>query len=184
MFKPAIALTTLLLSVLLLSLPIGCTDKPSSGDHASGDHAHDLPETLFLKAAPASGSPLQQVKASAKVGDTVTIKCRIGGRSTPFVESRAIMVVIDPSLPSCADTKGDMCKKPWDYCCETPEDLIANTATVQVMDPHGHAVAMSLEGEQGLNPLAWITVVGEVAVKDDAGQFVVNATGIFVEKQG
>jgi len=167
--------TTLLLAFTVV---LGCTAEAPSDDLAS-----TLPSSFFLKATPANAKPLIEVKASAKAGDEVAFKCRIGGRAEPFVDGRAIMVVIDPSLPSCADNPGDSCPKPWDYCCETQETLVASTATVQLVDGKGNPLKSSLKDNSGLSVLAWITVVGKVA-ENAEGRFVVNATGVFVEKQG
>jgi hypothetical protein len=95
-----------------------------------------------------------------------------------------MMVVIDPAIPSCADNEGDTCKTPWDYCCETPDDLVRGKATVQFVGADGKPLALSLKGQNGLDPLVTVTVVGTVAERDDSGMFVVNATGVHVAKKG
>jgi len=174
--------TTILLLLLAstLSLPgCGSGDADSPPPEATGS---PLPDTLFLDREPDGARPLRAVKESARPGDEVTFRARIGGREKPFADDRAVMVVIDPSLPSCADVEGDSCPVPWDYCCETPESLVANTATVQLVDADGEPLAASLEGRDGLDKLAWITVVGTVQNKDDTGLFVVNASGLFVDR--
>ena len=180
---------------VLLALAVGCSsgDSSSGNDDANGSVDSNAGEAtgtesasaapLLLKAKPQGAKSLAAVKESASVGDEVAFEARIGGRSEPFVENRAVMVVIDPSLPSCADN-GGACPIPWDYCCEAPATLVANTATVQWVDDEGRPRDGSLKGRGGLEELAWITVVGEVAMKDDSGVFVVNATGVFLDKKG
>ena len=78
----------------------------------------------------------------------------------------------------------DHCATPWDYCCEPPESITAGTATVQFVGADGKPLAVELQGQGGLAPLATITVTGVVAEKDDAGLFIVNATGIHVATKG
>lgn len=176
----------LILPVLCLIACFGCTSESTDGakpgdDSNSGDA--QLPDGVFLAAKPDGAQPLAQVKSSAKKGDDVTFDARIGGRAEPFVAGRAIMVVIDPSLPSCADMEEDHCPVPWDYCCESPESLTTNTATVQFVDADGKPLALSLENQKGLKPLEWITVQGRVANKEES-LFVVNVSGVFVGKGG
>ena len=176
------SLTPLWILSGILLVAVGCGG--SDGSSGANDPKNTLPNGFFLTASPAGAQPLSEVKKSANAGDDVVFRCRIGGRKAPFVDGRAIMIVIDPALPSCADNKGDTCPVPWDYCCETPETLVANTATVQLVGNDGKPLKSSLENNNGLSPLAWITVVGNVAEKDASGRFVVNAQGVFVEKQG
>ncbi len=179
---------TLGLGILLLALAVGCSSGDTSSDtpDANNDANAGGMDTaaLFLEAKPEGAKPLASIKESAKVGDQVAFEARVGGRGEPFVDNRAVMVVIDPSLPSCKDRHGDVCPIPWDYCCEAPESLVANTATVQWVGDDGTPQPLSLKGQGGLAELAWITVVGEVTMKDDSGLFVVNAKGVFLEKQG
>ncbi len=172
---------TLLASIAVISVSLlGCTTKMEPVANG-GATSVGLPAHAILAKAPSGAKPLPDVKASAKKGDTVTFTARIGGRDEPFVEGRAMMVVIDPAIPSCADTEGDGCKTPWDYCCETSEDIVRGTATVQFVGADGKPLAVSLQGQHGLDPLATVTVVGVVAEKDDDGVFIVNATGVHVQ---
>ena len=168
----------------LLALP-GCpADSPSgaggaapAADGAAG--AGGFPRTLLLSARPEGAKPLTQVKASAKVGDEVVFEARIGGRVKPWVEGRAVMVVIDPALVACSEMDmDDGCKTPWDYCCESTETLTTNTATVQVSGTGGRPLPLGLEGHGGLKALDRIVVAGVVTVKDE-GAFAVEARGIF-----
>lgn len=163
---------------------VGCTSDKETGKTDPAGKGGSSIDAIFLDAAPEGAQSLASVKASAKKGDEVTFKARIGGKVEPFLKERAVMIVIDPSLPSCADNKGDNCPVPWDYCCETQETITANTATVQVVDADGKVLATTLEKQKGLAPLDWITVVGEVADKNDQGLFLVNVKGIHLDKKG
>lgn len=120
-----------------------------------------------------------EVKRSAATGEKVRFVARVGGRATCFVPSSAVMIVADPVLEDCLQ-KGDGCPKPWDYCCEPPERIKANTATVRVVDGSGIPVPQSMEGAGGLAPLKTIEVLGTVAESGPEGLFVVDAERIFV----
>ncbi len=173
---------------ILILVPLvffGCSSEEAGSGKAGQEQASaSLPDGVLLAKKPGGAQPLADVKGSAKKGDEVKFNARVGGRKKPFVDGRAVMVVIDPSLPSCADNEGDSCPIPWDYCCETQEILAANTATVQFLDDAGKPLTLSLKGQMGLKELDWITIVGKVENRDDAGLFVVNATGLFIEKKG
>ncbi|MCK6458084.1 MAG: hypothetical protein L6Q92_16340 [Phycisphaerae bacterium] len=140
-----------------------------------------IPPTLFLKSAPAGAAELKSAKATAKAGDTITIRGRIGGRKDPFVAGRAIFTIADVSLPTCNARADDACPTPWDYCCEAPDDLRRAVATVQVVDAAGHALKASLQGVGDLKPLAEVFVEGRVSAVDESGTLVIDATGLFVK---
>jgi len=142
--------------------------------------AATVPATLFASAAPAGAVPLLAAKEGARAGDRIVFEARVGGRRTPFVESRAVFFVADPSLASCDRLPGDTCKYPWDYCCEPPHNLRKHIATVQVVDGAGQPLETSLENHHGLAPLKTIYVSGTVQ-SGEPGNFVVEADTIYVE---
>jgi hypothetical protein len=174
-----------ILSISLVLLTAGCTGGTGSDTIPAPAAVTSLPASAFLAAAPAGAKPLPEVKKSAKKGDTLTFVARIGGRLEPFVAGRAMMIVIDTTIPSCAEMGDeDHCPTPWDYCCEPKDSLTAGTATVQFVGTDGKPLAVSIQGLGGLEPLATVTVTGVVAEKDESGVFVVNATGVHVAKKG
>jgi hypothetical protein len=183
-------INTVLLGSIALFIAWGCEQKsatssqssPSGGNGSSAQQKASpaLPATLFLTAAPADARDVKAAKTGLKVGDEVTLRGRIGGSSQPFVDGRAVLTIVDKALPACSDNPDDNCATPWDYCCESRADILANSATVQVVDQAGQPLKIGLENAQGLNPLREIVVVGKVAQRDDAGVLVVNATGLFV----
>ncbi len=93
-------------------------------------------------------------------------------------EGVATFIMMDPAIPSCADNEGDGCPTPWDYCCETPETIMSNSATVQIVGADGAALKTDLK-KAGLAPLDEVIVVGTVAEKNAEGVLVVKATGVF-----
>jgi hypothetical protein len=169
----------LLTTVTLASLPwfaVGCgrprETAPASTATAMAGVAAAIPDTLF---APLEGEPLSiaEARQSAGDGDRVLIHGRIGGRADPFVAGRAVVLLIDESLPLCQGC----CDTPWDLCCERPADTLAHSATVQVVDAAGQPLRVSLRGQGGLKPLARVAVAGTVKRESDA-LFVVVAERI------
>jgi hypothetical protein len=157
---------------------VGCDDKPAATKTAAAPGVV-LPASLFLAGAPADAKDIKDAKPTLKAGDKVVLAGRIGGSREPFVSGRAVFTLVDPRLKTCADDPADTCKTPWDYCCEAPEDLNANMATVQVVGAEGQPLKTGLDGVHGLKPLAKVTVVGTVA-KADSKNLLVRAEGIFV----
>ncbi len=160
--------TGLLLSSLLIVIAVGgCKDSPTPGAPATTP-------TWLLAAMPAGAIPVAEAKQSAREGDQVVVRGRIGGRREPMNANVAVFVMIDPAIPHC---KIDVCKAPWDYCCETPESITINSATVQLVGDTGKPMNIDL-GKHTLKPLDEIVVVGTVGPRPTAEVFVINAKEI------
>lgn len=160
---------------------VGCEKKeaapPAAASAAKPSEA--LPSGLMLTAAPSDAKPVEEVKASAKVGDTVAVRGRIGGSHEPFVAGRAVFTLVGPGLKSCSENPDDKCATPWDYCCEPAKDIAAHSATIQVVNAAGAPVKADIKGQNGIKELSDLIIVGKVA-QADAGTLVVNATGVYV----
>lgn len=167
------------LTTIILSLSCTLFAPPPTNPTPN---APKIPDSVFVDTEPADAKCVAEVKKNAKKGETVVIKAKIGGRSEPFVKNRAIVVIADRCMKSCDQIPGDTCTKPWDYCCEPPESLKANTMTVQFVDDAGKVLKTGAQGVHGLEPLALVVIEGTVAEKDDKGTFVVRVTRAFVEK--
>ncbi|MFM7260363.1 MAG: hypothetical protein ACKO3W_07135 [bacterium] len=165
-----IALIALIFSLFPQTPPKPPTDAPR------------IPDSVFVDTEPADAKCVSVVKRDAKKGDTVVIAAKIGGRAEPFVKNRAIVIVADRCMKSCDQIPGDTCAKPWDYCCEPPESLKANTMTLQFTGDDGKVLKTGAQGVHGLEPLALVVIEGVVTEKDDKGTFVVRAKRVFVEK--
>ena len=136
--------------------------------------------TAFVLASMPEGAvDVGEAKKSVKEGDAVTIRGRIGGRAKPMSENVALFIMMDPAVPSCAEGDDDHCPVPWDYCCETPETIMANSATVQVMGDDGAVLPVSLEKQAGLEPLDEVIVVGTVGPRPSDGALVIYANGLY-----
>jgi hypothetical protein len=171
---------TLVIPVVIsaLALLAGCgsdSDYSSTTDGGNGASGDASPAWL-LAARPADAVPVSRAKQSAAEGDVVAVHGRIGGRRDPMSTDVAVFVIMDPAIPSCAEKAHDSCPTPWDYCCETPESKMANSATVQLVDAAGAPLAIDL-ATFGTKPLDEIIVVGMVGPRPTADVLTIRATG-------
>ena len=167
-----------ILGLMIASLT-GC-DGGGTGSEGVTSVAVIPAANFILGEKPANAPHLTSVKASAEVGDKVIFEARVGGRVDVFVEGVAIFVAADPKLVSCDQRPGDYCKVPWDYCCENKDAMRKGVATIQITDDVGLPYEVSAEGQGGLAPLKTVVIQGVVSEKGADGNFVVNASGIWV----
>lgn len=168
---------TALITLLATSLTVtGCSEQ---SEPASTDTSATKSETpaWILSEEPASAVSVVAAKAEAAEGQEIVVRGRIGGRKEPITEGSPVFTIIDMKLPHCGEIPGDSCKTPWDYCCETPEDITANAATVRLTsgDPK----------LGGLSELDEVVITGTVGPRPNDEVLMINATGIYVaEKHG
>ena len=167
-------LATICSLLVLLAPPANAPATPPA-------EAPRIPDSVFVAEAPKDAKEVAAVKKSAKKGDTVVVKAKVGGRAEPFVKNRAIFMVADRSLKSCDEIPGDTCSRPWDYCCESPESKKANMATVQFTGADGKPLKVGAQAAGGLEPLRLVVIEGVVSEVDDKGTFVIDARKVFVE---
>jgi hypothetical protein len=134
-----------------------------------------LPSDLFVKALPDNPVDVGEARKTAQQGQQIVLRGRIGGMPNPFADKYAIFVLSDLRLLMCVEK----CATPWDYCCTPREKILANVATVQVVDGKGKPLNVSIKGVNGLNPLSEVVVRGLVA-KQDGKTLIVNAQNILV----
>jgi hypothetical protein len=142
-----------------------------------------LPDTLWAKAAPSGARGVAEIKADATATGEVVVKGRLGGRVDPFVQGAAVFLLTDLKVKHCGELHGDACKTPWDYCCEPKESLAASRATIQIVDANGKPFLVNLKGQHGLDPLAILTIAGDVTSRDAGGTIVINARSIYVHPE-
>ena len=171
----------LLAGVLAFAVVAGCDDAPQATSPTPQPAAADaVPDALVLAEAPADPKNIADVRKGAKNGDEVVLRGRVGGTAKPFGEGRAIVQLVDLSVPHCADNPADKCETPWDYCC-SPEAK-DNSVSVQVVDASGRPLKANLEGVGGMKPLSEVVVTGKVQRLEGSDAVVVNATGVYVKK--
>ncbi len=163
----------------------GCekSEAPSGQDSGSSSAAPaaTLPAGLFLATQPDGATTVEDARASAKTGDPVTIRGRIGGSKSPFVEGRAVFTLMGSGLKACSDDPEDKCPTPWDYCCDNASDIAKHSATIQVVDTAGAPIRTGLRGTNGVRELSEVVVVGRVTHAEEKA-FVVAASGVFIAK--
>ena len=171
----------------LVTLPagfvlVGCDKPAAQSNPAARASANDtLPADLFVREPIPEPTDLLEMKMHAGEGDEVLVRAKVGGRADPFVEGRAAMTVMDPKVKSCNQIPGDKCESPWDYCCEPKENIVLNSATVQVVGPDGKPLRATLKGANGLKPLDEVLVHGTMKKSPDGKAIVINARRIFVK---
>lgn len=151
--------------------------------NATGLHVPegDVPFGLMLNDAPEDVQDISDAKQKLSSGDEVTIRGRVGGSRSPFIDGRAIFTVVGAGPPACSDIPDDHCSMPWDYCCAARDELRDASATVQLVDENGAPIRTDIKGRNGIKELSDLTVVGTVvAARNNA--LVVKASGIYVNK--
>lgn len=173
-------IATSLLAAGLALATLGCGENSSTSTSGTATPS-SASATFLLASAPSGAMDVVKAKETAKEGDTITVRGKIGGRVEPMSEGSAVFVVMDLSEQSCDELHGDRCPTPWDYCCTPPDAIRAKSATVQVVDESGRALEIDL-GEAGLSPLDRVVVVGEVGPRPNEDVLVIRATGVYREE--
>ena len=153
------------------------SDSASSSQHTSPTQP-PAATSWILASAPENVMSVTQAKSSASEGDTIAVRARIGGRMEPITSDSAVFTVMDLAIPSCAELEDDHCRTPWDYCCETPETIRANAATVQLVDASGAPI--DADPTSDLDKLDEIVIVGVVAPRPSPDVLTIKASGIYV----
>ena len=176
-----IQMKIILLTTILTLILSGC-ERTSEQKIPNVPITTDLPSAFFTKDRPANVQDLVAVKKTAKKGDDVTFLARIGGRkNASFVPEISIMYVADPALLSCeVMSEDDHCSTPEDYCCEDSEMLKMGLGVVRFLNAHGDIYPFSIDGSNGLEILKYVVVEGKVNDTNEDGNFVVDASQIWV----
>lgn len=170
--------TIALASVVGLTLGlVACQEEaaPTTGDSTSS--AAPTTANWQLASMPADPQGVKAIKDTAAEGDTVTVRGIIGGRKDALSTDSAFFVMVDPGLENICTSEDDHCATPWDYCCAMPDDIQANSATVQLVDADGNPLEFDLSG-QGISPLDEVVVVGTVAARPTPQVLTIRATGL------
>lgn len=168
------------LAILTAVLWTGLT-TPSSADRVAGPTKTGnvgLPADLFITSAPAEAVDVGDARKTAVEGKPIVMRGQIGGLAKPFAEKYAMFVVCDKRLVVCASA----CSQPGDFCSVPRDQLMANMATIQVVDGNGTPLKASVQGLNGLRPLSEVVIEGTVAKKDN-NVLIVNARSIYVNNK-
>ncbi len=167
------------MSIIMIAMAFvaGC-GKESASDRTERNASHAvLPAELVVATLP--GTPVSpfEARTTVKAGDKVLISGNIAGRKDPFVNDRAMFMLVGMELAMCGEKCGTKCPTPWDLCCNTPDEIIKHAATIQLVDSTGTIVKASLAGHGGIKPGSKVTVSGVVEQVDEH-VFVVNARNV------
>lgn len=169
-------------SKLILALSLCCLILVGCGGEAEDNAKTKTKATtkdvkLMLDTAPANPVAVKDMKDGlATEGDVVVF-----GRIREFIEGFAGFTLVDQRMKHCAERPGDMCKTPWDYCCEDSGDMVKHSVIVEV-HKDGRIMKSNLDGMGGMDKLKDVIVRGK-ATKDSQGNVVIQANGIFVRNQ-
>ena len=171
----------ILFSVILVSSS-GCSDEGrSNGGSVSKNTVVVNANDYLLAAEPAGSRGVIELRKEAKDGDEVVVAGRVGGSKEPIVKGRAAFTIVDSSFVPCNEREGDECKTPWDYCCDTKEDLAKGSVMVKFVDAQGKTLQQDAEGLLGIRPLRTVVVCGR-AKRDLDGNLTVVASKLFVKQ--
>ena len=99
------------------------------------------------------------------------------GRIHRMVKGFASFTLMDDKLDYCGEVNPeDGCKTPWDYCCDTAEDRLANSLNVQFEDENGKTIKGAVPGD--LRHCDLVVVRGKVS-KDEHGNVTIHAREFF-----
>ena len=162
----------------------GCGDPESTANPDTGNTpAAPGLDAVFVDAAPADARAIHIARTDAKPGDELVLSGLVMGTMEPFVSGRAAFVLGDPEkLTPCNQRPDDECETPWDVCCDSNEDKLIGTATIQVIGDDKRVLKTAIEGVGGLKKLSSVVVKGTVADGSTADALVINATAIHVVK--
>ena len=179
MFFPAMVFS---FAACLLTLS-GCaqqSSEQSTNDEVTSTNSVDGSK-FILDSEPEEADDVIAVREAASDGDEVVIVGRIGGSANPWIDGRAAFSIVDGSLKACSDIPGDLCEKPWDYCCETP-NLPGATALVKFVDEDGELVKSDAKQLLNVKELSTVVVKGK-AQRDDDGNLTILADSLYVKEQ-
>jgi len=156
---------------------VACNEEAAPTTSGPSGSSSSITANWQLASMPADAQGVKAIKDTAAEGDIVTVRGIIGGRKDALGEDSAFFVMVDPGLENICISDDDHCATPWDYCCAVPEDVQANSATVQLVDEDGNPLEFDLSA-QGVSPLDEVVVVGTVAARPTPQVLTIHATGL------
>ncbi len=136
-----------------------------------------FPADLFVASAPPNAIDVGDARKNAAEGKPIILRGRVAGLAKPFADRYAMFALCDSRLEP---PKG--CANPADLCTIPRDQLMANLATIQVVDPKGVLLKAPLQGLNGLRPMSEVVIQGTVA-KSDNNVLIVSAHNIYVNNK-
>jgi len=117
-------------------------------------------------------------RESAEDGAPLVLVGRIGGCAKPWVDGRAAFTLLDASMSVVEEgedsAEGELCTGD---CCAS--ERLGCTTLVKVVDEQGQLVSVDSRDLFGIKVSDMVVVKGN-AKKDESGNFVMIAKGVFV----
>lgn len=175
--RPVLSSSFLALALATLPVTPGCGESSSS---KAQPQSSALPAGLLASVEPTGALKVLDLRKSAPTaGSRVAVIGRIGGSRAPFVSTKAIFTIVDPTLESCVEMgDDDHCPRPWDYCCEPKSEVSAALASIEVVGGDGKPLPIALDASGELKPLMLVAVEGTLQPSDGTA-FVVRADKIY-----
>ena len=169
--------TSLLLLVSALVTCTGCGTSPASSQPSST--VADIDGSQFKLAKEPNGAVgVIAARESAEDGEPLVLVGRIGGAENPWIDGRAAFTLLDASVAVVPEgegsEEGEICIGD---CCDT--ERLHCTTLIKVVDQQGQLVAVDSRKLLGLKESDMVVVQG-TAKKDESGNFVMLAKGIYV----
>jgi len=159
---------------------IGCERETAPQAASAQPAAESLPANLFATTQPAGAVDVVTARQSAKDGEPIVVKGRVGGQKEPVGANRAIVTLADVSLRTCDKSPMYTCETPWDSCCEPKDEIVAKTISVRVVGADGRPIKTGL-GAAGIAPNKQLVVAGTARTGAAGGDtLVVDASRIYV----
>jgi len=174
-------ITTSLTLASLLALAACNGESTDTTADATAQAPADTGPVWLLASNPGEAMSIADARAKATEGDTVTIRGIIGGRKDALSGEAGVFVLMDESVNNaCVSSGDDHCGTPWDYCCASQEEIMANNASVQLVGEDGRTIAKNLR-EFGIEELDTVVIVGAVGARPTENVLTIRASKIFVE---
>lgn len=172
----------LLSSAVVMAVVVGCGDSSTTSSSGLRGGTNNITEVSWLlNESPGEATPVGEAKKTVKEGDAVRVVGRIGGRVKPMEVGSPVFLIVDKSVPHCGELPDDHCPTPWDYCCEPPDNLLANSATIQLVSADG-GMYQGDPISAGLKPLDEVVIVGTVGPRPSDKVLTIRATGVYRQK--
>jgi hypothetical protein len=131
-----------------------------------------LPAGWAVGHGPDAAKSPAQIRATAKVGDEVAVKGRIGGSEDPVANGVAQFTLVGSEIEYKPESAN-----PWTYSDVSKDSLAASMCQVRFPDASGDALNVELDGRRNIAAGAEVVIIGTVA-KNDADGLLIHANKV------
>lgn len=173
--------TWIILTLVAIGLA-GCSQSQEPASSESDDGSAAAMDQVLSNEPLDDAVGVAEAHRAATEGQPIALRGLVGGIAVPLAQERAIVTMIDTSVPKICgtDPTSGHCKTPWDYCCIPMENRKRSMASVQVLGPDGKVLKTSLAGVGGIQPFSEIAVHGTVRSVEPGERLIIDADAIHV----